>query len=470
MRQRFVYACYVAMVVIAMMAVALGCSGEPDADVSGTWLGLLAPPGERPLRLVFNLTRAGGGTTASRAYAGTLDSPDQGQLAIPLTSVTVNVRHVSVQLADAALSFQGSVQDNGDGIEGTFTQGSLSLPLRLTRQPGPLDYRRPQDPVAPLPYHTRDVRFPGAAAGATLAGTLTWPKGAGPFKAVVLVAGSGPQNRNEELLNHRPFLVLADALTRAGIATLRYDKRGVGPSTGDYAAATTNDFASDAGAAVAFLRAQTDFAVSSIGVAGHSEGGLIAPMVADADSGVAFLVLLAAPAVPGEDLLVAQHRAISAAAGVEAAELDAAEALDRKLYACFRQTTDPARLEQALRAVLTGAGVTGGAADATVAALDTAWMRAFVVYDPRPILQRTRVPVLALNGSLDLQVLAAQNLPPLRAALEQAGNTRATLREVAGLNHLFQHAETGSPEEYGAIMETMAPEVLSEVATWTAGL
>jgi uncharacterized protein len=475
MRHGFVLARFVIiMAAIAATSSVAGCSSEPDVDVTGTWLGSLNVPDHGPLRLVFNLTPdTGGASRSGSAFKGTLDSPDQGALANPLTSVTVDRRHVAIWAAALSLSFDGSVQSNSDTIQGTFTQGSLSLPLTLTRQPGPLNYRRPQDPIqdpsVPLPYHSREVTFPSSAAGVTLAGTLTWPEGPGPFKAVVLVAGSGPLNRNEELSNHRPFLVLADALARAGVASLRYDKRGVGASTGDYAAATSADFATDARAGVAFLRTQTDFAVSSTGIAGHSEGGLVGPLAADANDAVAFLVLLAAPAITGEEVLVGQHRAIAAASGASPAELDAAEKLDRKLYACFWETSDPVMLEQKLRAVLTEAGLARLDQGPTLAALNTAWMRAFVVYDPIPVLQRTKVPVLALNGSLDLQVLAAQNLPPLRAALGPDGATRATVREVAGVNHLFQHAETGSPEEYGAITETMAPEVLSEVSAWIAG-
>ena len=226
---------------LALLAEACGGGAKPaDADVAGTWLGSLTVGGA-PLRVVFNLTADG---------TGTLDVPEQGLIGNPLSQVDVTGRHVVLQMQDLGARYAGDVVDSGASIAGTFTQGATALPLRLEKQPGPLDYRRPQDPVAPYPYQSEDVTFANAAAGLTLAGTLTWPPGAGPFKTVVLIGGSGPNDRNEEVYNHRPFLVLSDALTRAGIATLRYDKRGVGDSGGDYDAATSLDFAADARAAV----------------------------------------------------------------------------------------------------------------------------------------------------------------------------------------------------------------------------
>ena len=449
-----------ALAAVVLSAVACGGSkADADADVAGTWLGSLAAGGP-PLRIVFNLTRDAGG-----GYQGTVDSPEQGVFAAPVSAVDVTGRHVVIGLAAFGASFDGDLADDGATIDGSFAQAGQVFTLVLVKQPGPIDYRRPQDPVPPFPYQSQDVTFT-SLAGVTLAGTLTWPQGAGPFKAVVLIAGSGPNNRNEELLNHRPFLVLSDALTQAGIATLRYDKRGVGASTGNYAAATSLDFATDARAAVQFLRGQSQFAVSSIGLVGHSEGGMIAPMVADGNAEVTFLVLLAAPGVSGDQIVISQQRAIAAADGVPAAVLDSDEAILRQLFGVIRATSTPAEAEPMLRAILTAAGIPAANQNAIIATLNTPWMRLFATYDPIPVLQRTTIPLLALTGSLDLQVLPDLNLPPIQAALTTAGNTAATVEEVAGLNHLFQHATTGSPSEYAMIDETMAPEVLSRVATW----
>jgi uncharacterized protein len=451
--------------VFALMAVfAVGCGGstEADADVRGNWLGTL-PLGGFQLRIVFNLTAP----TAGGAYTGTVDAPEQGLIGDPLSRIDVMGRHVTLGIADIGASYIGDVAKDGKSIVGLLSQAAQFMPLTLVKQPGPVDYRRPQDPVAPYPYQSEDVSF--ASDAVTLAGTMTWPTGGGPFKTVVLISGSGPNTRDEAIVNHRPLLVLADALTRAGIATLRYDKRGVGASTGDYDAATSLDFAADARAAVQHLRAQTRFAVSTIGLVGHSEGGMLAPMAADGNADVAFLVLLAGPGVPGAEIIVSQQRAVDAANGTAAADLDAIEAVNRSLFACFTPTIGATELDACLRGALVAAGVADKPTqERTIAELDTPWMRFFASYDPVSVLRTTTIPVLALNGSLDLQVLPDLNLPPIRQALAAAGNTHATVEEPVGLNHLFQHATTGSPAEYGFIDETMSPEVLTEIASWIA--
>jgi alpha/beta superfamily hydrolase len=449
--------------VATLALAACGDGNQADADVSGTWLGAI-PVGGISLRVVFNLSRNGDG------FAGTMDSPDQGAFGIPISQIDVHGRHMALAAAAIGASFAGDLSADGSTLAGTATQAGESTPLVLHKQPGPLDYRRPQDPVAPYPYNSVDVTFANSDAGITLAGTLTWPQGAGPFTAAVLIAGSGPNNRNEELMNHRPFLVLSDALTRAGIATLRYDKRGVGLSSGDYAAATSPDFAADARAAVVYLRSQTSFVASTIGLIGHSEGGLLGPMAADGNPDVAFLVLLAGPGVPGDQTLISQAHAISVAEGTPPAQLAQADALNPLIYACFRATSDPKELETQLRTVLASSGATAAQQASALAELTTPWMRFFVTYDPAPVLTRTRIPVLALNGSLDLQVLPDLNLPPIQQALQDAGNQQATVQKLEGLNHLFQHATTGSPMEYGTIDETMAPEVLAQIAGWIVSL
>jgi hypothetical protein len=454
-----------AALTIALTVAACGESNQPASpDIAGTWLGSLAVGGG-PLRVVFNLSR-----NASGDYGGTVDVPEQGAIAGPLSKVQIDGRHVTIEIAAFGATYAGDLASNDTSIAGNFSQQGQIMWLVIERQPGPLDYRRPQDPVVPYPYETEDVTFTNTDAGVTLAGTMTWPRGTGPFKTAVLIAGSGPNTRNEELLNHRPFLVLSDALTRAGIATLRYDKRGVGASGGDYDAATSLDFAADARAAVAYLRAQSHFTASTVGVVGHSEGGLLAPMVADASPGVSFLVLLAGTGVPGGEILISQDRAIDAANGVSATDLDAHEALSRRLFAVFQSTSDPTELDRQLRAVLTSQGITGADQDAFIAAYTTPWMRFFITYDPAPVLARTVIPVLALNGSLDLQVLPDLNLPPIQAALTAAGNQHAVVQKIDGLNHLFQHAVTGSPSEYASIAETISPGVLTQVSTWIAGM
>jgi uncharacterized protein len=458
---------------------------EPSvaADIAGTWLGTVEVP-TGPIRFVLNFERGNDG-----AFRGTADSPDQGSFGIPITSVDVMGQHVIVRLDSIALALSADLSSDGQTLTGTLRQGGGSLPIVLVRQPGPLDYSRPQDPVPPFPYDTVEVTFPSEDPGVTLAGTLISPRGPGPFTTVVLITGSGPQNRNEELADHRPFLVLADALARSSLAVLRFDDRGVGGSTGNFDAATTLSFAADVRGAVSYLRSQTQVPVGPIGLVGHSEGGLIAPLVAEGNADVGFLVLLAGPAVDGEAILISQRRAIGSAMGVPAAELDASDAQQRALYACYRSpdaanaadagaeaagvdagVVTGAQLDTCLRQVLTSAGLSELEQVPALADLESPWTRFFVTYDPAPALRRTRVPVLALNGSLDLQVLASVNVPVMRAALAEAGNPLSSVSELPGLNHLFQHATTGAPAEYPLIDETMAPEVMAQIATWIGSL
>ena len=461
-----------ALLLAAGLSLACGDDGSPseeesseapraDVDIAGTWVGTVEVP-PAPLRVVFNIEGS-----AESAWSGTADSPDEGAIGIPITRIDVSGERVEVRIDSMGVVFSGEVSSDEQTLTGTVEQGGESFPLSLERQPGPLDYRRPQDPVPPFPYNEADVSFPSEEPGVTLAGTLTWPKGAGPFKTVVIITGSGPQNRNEELLNHRPFLVLADALARSNIAVLRYDDRGVGDSTGDFETATSFDFVADARGAVSYLQSQTEVDVADIGLVGHSEGGLIAPLAAEDSPDVGFLVLLAGPGVDGKTLLISQSRAIAAANGAGVAELDANEALQRALYGCFGAPDDVlSALDTCLRAELTKVGVSGEDLASILAQLETPWMRQFVVYDPAPALQRTQVPVLALNGSLDLQVLASLNVPALERAFQDGGNPHATVEELPGLNHLFQHAATGSPAEYAKIDETMAEDVLARIADW----
>jgi uncharacterized protein len=453
---------------IAPPPVALADAGAPDAalpladvELTGTWLGTLQVP-PAPIRFVLNLERTGDG-----GWTGTADSPDQGAFGLPITRIDVEGERVVVRLDSVSLVFSGQVSEDRQSLSGVVEQAGSREPLTLERQPGPLDYQRPQDPVPPLPYDTLEVTFPSEAPGVTLAGTLSWPEGPGPFRTVVLITGSGPQNRNEELLNHRPFLVLADALARANVAVLRYDDRGVGESTGNFDAATTLDFATDVRGALSYLRSQTIFPVESVGLVGHSEGGLIAPMVADGNADVGFLVLLAGPSVDGASIILSQGRAIAAADGATPPELDANEAQQRAAFECLQ---DPeaalAGVDACLRRTLASQGVTEAELPSILAQLESPWFRWFLTYDPAPVLRRTRIPVLALNGSLDLQVLASLNLPVMEAAFQEAGNAQASVFELPGLNHLFQHAMTGSPSEYGLIPETFAPEVLAQIADW----
>jgi pimeloyl-ACP methyl ester carboxylesterase len=355
----------------------------------------------------------------------------------------------------------GAIASIAGGIpEPASAQGSVSAPKP---QAGPDPNLRPQTPKPPFPYRVQEVSW-DAAGGARIAGTLTLPQGAGPFPAVVLLNGSGPNDRDETIRGHKPFLIIADALTRAGVAVLRYDKRAVGASTGDPQGVTTATYAADAKVAVAWLRRRPEIAPMRVGLLGHSEGAEIATMVAASDPTIAFAVLLAAPALPGDELLLSQSRAILRAQGAAPEKVADAVAANRDIYAIAKSDAPKAELEARVEARLTQAGVPAASVPATAAPVLLPWVRWFLGFDPRPDLSRIRCPVLALDGSKDLQVVAAENLPQLRAALSH--DPHATVTELAGLNHLFQTAGTGLPTEYGVIQESFSPGALKLIVDW----
>lgn len=440
----------------------------PGNPFIGTWQGTL-DVGPAKLRLGV-LVRDSAGT-----LVGTLTSIDQGNTRLP---AAVTSRGDTLRLAVAAVGaeFRGVLAAGRDSVRGTFRQGGGDLPLALGRV-GALATEaraRPQDPKPPFPYRAEEVTF-ASAPGVRLAGTLVVPEGAGPHPAVVLVSGSGPQDRDESLMGHRPFLVLADHLARHGIASLRYDDRGTAASTGDHAGATSVDFADDAEAAVRLLRTRPGIAADRVGIVGHSEGGLIAPMVAARTRDVAFVVLLAGPGLRGDSILALQNRLILRAQGLPDEAVAQATAVNRRLVAAVAGARDlaeaGARFDSTVRAVVEEQPAP--ARPSATAALAQArgrivspWMHHFVTHDPRPALERVRVPVLALNGTLDLQVPATENLQTIGAALAAGGNRDHTELALPGLNHLFQTARTGAPGEYQQIEETMAPAALDAITAW----
>ena len=436
------------------------------AGLDGDWDGALTVSAGIKLRLALHIETGAHGTLAR------LNSIDQ-QSVMAISSLSRNGEKVRIESKLIGAVYEADLDSKGQTLTGTWTQGGMPLPLVLTRRAAgqaEATLRRPQTPVKPYPYHEEEVTFEDAAGHAKLAGTLTVPQGAGPFPAVVLVSGSGPNTRNEPIMSHQLFLVLADHLTRHGIAVLRYDKRGTGASTGDYAKATTQDFANDADAAAIYLRGRKEVDPAKVGLIGHSEGGLIVPMVAVADPKVDFIVMMAGPGVDGEKVLSEQGRLISKAMGLSDEKVAKSSALRDQLIAIVRTEPDPALAAAKMRAVLLAPakaqGMSDAAIDSQIAALNTDWFRYFFNYDPAPTLRKVRCPVLAMIGSKDLQVPPDQNLPALRAAL--AGNPGAEVDELPSLNHLFQTAKTGAVGEYGEIEETMAPLALDTMTGWIA--
>ncbi|MEE3624646.1 alpha/beta fold hydrolase [Nitrospirillum sp. BR 11752] len=446
----------------------------PPALLTGDWQGTL-DTGATRLRLVFHVAAAGQGVgQGSTSLSATLDSVDQQVTGVPIPSVTSDGDQVSFTIPSILGGYTGALTADGQSLRGTWTQAGQARPLTLARVTTAqlwAEQARPQTPRPPFPYRAVDVAYDNPRApGVRLAGTLTLPLGKGPFPAALLITGSGPQDRDETIDGHKPFLVLADALARRGIAVLRVDDRGVGRSTGDFDAATTPDFATDAAAGVAYLRTRADIDPARIGLIGHSEGGLIAPMVADRDPAIAWLVLMAGPGVDGEHILLTQKRLIAGATGVGPSGAERLVDMDRREYAIVKQETDAERARARLRILLQG-GIIGGdnhvaTSEALIEAVTKPWYRWFLTYDPAPTLRTLRLPVLALVGSKDLQVSAAENLPALRAAL--ASDPQAEVREVPGLNHMFQTADTGAPTEYARIPQTIAPMALDLITDWVA--
>ena len=406
-----------------------------DTTLMGSWSGKL-DLGTASLSLVLHLEQADGRVKAM------IDSPDQGAKGIPALLEYLSADSLSVKIDMLGLTYQASLRDGK--LDGTFMQRGFTLPLAMER--GVVALKRPQTPLPPFPYETEDVVFLNEKDGATLSGTLTWPLGYNRKSkekpiVVLLVTGSGQQNRDEELFDHKPFLVISDYLAHQGIATLRYDDRATGASKGgDVMNATSEDFSRDAAAGLDYLRRMKAF--SKVGILGHSEGGLIAFMLGSqgkgrgrqADSIVKgypdFIVSLAGPGVKGDTLLASQSNLMMRLAGRP----------DTMTVATVRQ--------QSIRQV--------------------AWYKWFIDYDPADNISKTRCPVFALNGDRDCQVIPSLNLTAIERLLPKS--KRNLIREYPGLNHLFQHCTTGLVTEYRQIEETISPEVLSDIAQWIKGL
>ena len=432
--------------------------------VEGLWQGALEARGMR-LRYQLHVSHDSDGELIAA-----LDSLDQSVSGLPAINVSQKESSFQFEIPAMAGKYEGTLNAAKNVLTGTWSQGGDSAQIEFKRSDQSLELRRPQNPAKPYPYREEDVSFSNESAKVSLAGTLTLPKGTGPFPAAVLIAGSGPHDRNESLENHKPFLVLSDYLTRQGLVVLRYDKRGIGKSTGSADSATTLDLASDAASAVAYLKTRKEIDPTRIGLIGHSEGAMIAPYLASHSKEVAWVVLLAAPATKGQDTLLAQSELIARASGLTEPEIAASLAFDRNAYDMVRGEKDAALLTEKLKAFVKTSGLDGvmppAVLEPQLRMLTSPWFRFFLDYDPLPSLQNTKCPVLALYGQKDLQVPAKTNLPLLQKALGDADNTQSDIRQLADLNHLFQHAYSGSPAEYGAIEETFSPQALQIIGDW----
>lgn len=433
----------------------------------GNWQGVIDPEGfNQRVGLVLE--------DENGAFKGSVVFPDQG-VTVPLIIQEASETGLSFVLEGAPgnQSFTGTLSD--DVLSGEFSVNGQSFPGRFERSSGSLGVNRPQEPQPPFPYRTEEVTV--ASGDVSLAGTLTLPEGEGPFPAVLFLSGSGPQDRDEALYGHKPFLVIADALTRAGFATLRLDDRGVGGSTGDFAAAGFDDFAADVTAGLAYLRSRQEIDPERTGLLGHSEGGYVAPLAISQGAGAAFFVDIAGPSVPGIDVLKLQNYLIYKNLGrsdeeirgqleyldalyraVKENRLDDAKTLTREqLAAQFSQLPEGERPNEEQVQSIT---------EAQLANLESGWFRDFLTFDPQPYLRQITVPVLAIYGKLDVQVPAVQSMGVMKGTLERAGNDDVVVVAFERMNHLMQPSVAGAFPEYGQIETTVMPEVLDLIVDW----
>jgi hypothetical protein len=443
-----------------------------DSSIVGLWQGTLDAGGTK-LRIVFHIAKAEDGK-----FVSTLDSPDQGASGIPVSSTTVSGDSVVLTVIAIGGSYNGRISSDKSAIEGKWSQGGASLSLQLNRATTEVKINRPQEPKPPFPYKAEEVSYENTIQKIKLSGTLTLPDSRGQFPAVILITGSGPENRDEAILGHKPFLVIADYLTRRGIAVLRVDDRGIGGSTGSTMNSTTADFSTDVLAGINFLKKRSDINSHKIGLIGHSEGGIIAPLVASQSKDVAFIVMLAGTGLPGEEILRMQTRLIEEADSTPKEKISQDVRHIEKICSIIKSGKDSIAIADQLRSYLKSTIAEWGAdflksgmdpekaIDNQINQFDLPWFRYFITYDPIPALEKVKCPVLAIDGTLDLQVPPKEDLEKIEEALRKGGNNHATIKLMPGLNHLFQDAKTGSPNEYAKIEETFSPTALKVMGDW----
>lgn len=460
--------------VFLWLVLSLPVKGQIESEkLSGTWMGTL-DAGSTSLRLVFNIA-----VEEDSSLSATMDSPDQGATGIPMAEVIVRKDTLRIEAPMLQGYYVGQMASS-DSIRGEWHQAGRSFELHLEKLEGAFKLIRPQEPRPPFPYKEEEVQFKQKSQGFTLGGTLTVPEGEGPFPSVILVSGSGSQNRDEEIFGHKPFWVMADHLSRKGIAVLRYDDRGVAASGGTASGATSADHALDARSAVEYLLTRNEIDPSKIGIVGHSEGGMIAFMLAAEHKDISFIVSLAGPGVDGKTILLEQSEYISRLSGLSASIIEDNQIVMGEAYELLksnethevwgekliefashfyasktdRQYSDE-QIERGKNNLLN-----------SIPQASYAWMRYFVMFDPAPLFPSIECPVLALNGGKDCQVLAEKNINAIKEGLQSAGNKELTAMILPGLNHLFQNCETGLPAEYNQIEETFDPTALELISGW----
>ena len=449
---------------LKLLIIVLISSTLSAQNVTGDWYGNLNVQG-MSMKLVFHITETESG------YSATFDSPNQGASGIPFASVSLEADHLVLSAANIGATYEATIEN--EQLKGTWKQAGNEFELNMSRTDQKVNSpNRPQEPTKPYSYNSEDVRFPNTDAGIHLAGTLTLPKQGEKFPAVILISGSGPQDRDETFMTHKPFLVLADYLTKQGIAVLRYDDRGFGGSTGNHAIATSKDFASDAAAAVSYLKTRNEIDHKHIGLAGHSEGGLIAPIVAADNHDVAFIILLAGPGVTGLEIQKQQIESFAPVMGLSPEQIEEEKNNLEHIATLVRETNNEDELGEKLRSFFLSKmpkedTFQGMQKDQFIsqklAELNRPWYKYFIDHKPAEYLKNVDVPILAINGSRDVQV-APENLKYISDATSH--NENVTIKEYQGMNHLFQKCTSCLMSEYPTIETTITEIVLQDLSRW----
>jgi uncharacterized protein len=462
------------IVIVGCLFLSVLITSAQTSSVCGSWMGTLSVQSLK-LRIGLEIKYDSG------KYNAQMISIDQGYAKIPVDKIITDGDSLKLLMKQMSASYTGLLSANNDSLSGFLKQGGC-MRLNFTRVDSILIPKRPQDPKPPYPYNSIDVTFANQKDNVILGGTLTVPKTGGPFPAVVLVSGSGQQNRDEELMGHKPFAVIADYLTRNGIAVLRYDDRGVGKSSGNPANCTSFDFSNDAEAAFEYLRKFENIDSTKVGIAGHSEGGMIAPLVASRNDKVSFIIMLAGPGVSGKKILLAQNDLISKVDGTPQDSVEWMHGIIKEIYDIVLKTKDNKKTTASIKKFVASktkdmtddqkknTGLDPISVSRTCYVLTTPWMRYFLATDPGKFLKKVKCPVLAVNGSKDLQVPSVENLKAIKSIFQKSGNTNVMVKQFEGLNHLFQECKTGSPSEYAEIEMTFSPVVLETLGNWIKAL
>ncbi len=445
-------------------------------DIAGLWEGKLSAGTD--IRIVFHFTK-----NADKTYSAIMDSPDQGAKGIVCNNVQFLNDSVSLEISSIKGSFKGTLMADSL-IDGRWQQGPASLPLKIKKVLRVSHANRPQTPQPPFSYNNEEVEYDNADKSIHFGASFTFPTSGGPFPAILMITGSGQQDRDETIFEHKPFAIIADYLTKAGYAILRVDDRGVGKTTGDIQSATSMDFANDAEVGLNWLKSRKEADKSKIGLLGHSEGGLIAAIIAARNNNIAFVIMLAGPGINGADLLTGQMGAIVKSAGVSPEATEAYKivyknsinfTITEKDSSSAYAKAYPAYVEWKKKqsaGILSALGITSDEANdkkmigTMVAQFGKPWMKYFLSSDPAPMIEKFSCKVLALNGSKDIQVLPDSNLEGIRLALTKSKTKVFEVKKLEGLNHLFQHCKTCLPSEYGTLEESFAPEALTILREW----